>query len=93
MRVATTFILEREDIEKILPYSMICMSRYGAVWSRSSVQKRFKEEFTEKERKDADSIFRLAHRWLLVTGTPEEARMTGETFSLWLKLGEFCSSI
>ena len=93
MRVATSFILEREDIEKILPYSLICMSRYGADWRRTSVLKRFEEEFTEEERIAAESIFRLAHRWLLVTGTPEETRMTGETFTLWLKLGEFCSSI
>lgn len=93
MKVTTSFVLDREDINRTLPYSLICMTRYGADWQKTSTRKRFEEEFTSEEREDAEDIFRKSHRWLLTVGVPEETRMTGETFALWLKLGEFCASV
>ena len=42
---------------------------------------------------DAERLFVLSHRWLLVKRVPETVQMTAEDFCLWIKLGRFCSSI
>ena len=86
-------VLDRDEIQKLLPYSLICMTREGAVWNTMHRKRQWKNEFTESERDSATRIFRMAHSWMLVKGVPDEVTMTTATYSLWIKIGKFCLSI
>ncbi len=85
--------MERREIQKQLPYGVICEAKEGARWDTMRRKRRWLEEFSPAEREAAGEIFRKAHSWLLGRGTPEKVRMTLGTFSLWQKLGKFCASL
>lgn len=93
MRVEDIIVLDRDEANRMLPYALICMTRYGAGWERTIVRKRFKEEFTPEEKKASEEIFRKSHSWFLVKGVPEEVKMRAKELALWVKLGDFCASI
>lgn len=86
-------ILTSQEVHASIPYSLICMTRFGAHWETGRRRRRWLKEFTEQEREAATRLFNLSHRWLLTTGVPETVRMTPQTFALWQKLGNFCASI
>lgn len=86
-------VLERDEIQEQLPYSLICMTREGSVWNTMHRKHRWKFEFTDAEKEAATKIFRMAHTWTLVKGVPDEVTMSTKTYQLWQKLGSFCASI
>ena len=86
-------VLERDEIQEQLPYSLICMTREGSVWNTMHRKRRWKFEFTDSEKEAATKIFRQARSWTLVTGVPDEVTMSTKTYQLWQKLGSFCASI
>lgn len=86
-------ILTSQEVHESIPYSLICMTRYGAHWDTMRRKRRWKMEFTEAERGSAQKLFSRSHDWLLGRGVPDEVRMTIVTFELWQKLGDFCASI
>lgn len=93
MTVRMYLEMERDEIEEKLPYGVICEAKGGSRWNTMRRRRRWTKEFSEKEREAASEIFRKAHSWMLVKGTPDKVRMTLSTYGLWQKLGEFCASI
>ena len=93
MTVRMYLEMERDEIEEKLPYGVICEAKGGSLWNTMRRRRRWTKEFSEKEREAASEIFRKAHSWMLVKGTPDKVRMTLSTYGLWQKLGEFCASI
>ena len=85
--------LTHEEAQGNLPYSLICMVRYGARWDTMHRKLRWMQEFTEEERAAASDIFRRAHDWTVGRGVPANVKMTTKTYALWQKLGCFCGSI
>ena len=86
-------VLSKADIERQLPYALICETRYGSRWNTSQRKRRWTAEFTEAERKAASRIFAQCHTWYLVKGTPDEVKMSMSTYGLWEKLAGFCYSL
>ena len=86
------YTLGRDELAR-LPYATICTTREGRLWCTSSRRRTWAEEFTEKERHSASSIFAQARSWYLVKGLPDEATMSADTLLLWKKLGDFCASL
>lgn len=86
-------ILTSQEVHASIPYSLICMTRYGAHWNTMRRKRRWKMEFTEAERQAASKLFSQSHNWTVGKGVPDEVRMTTKTFALWQKLGNFCASI
>lgn len=85
--------LTSDEIHAQIPYAMICMTRYGAHWDTMTRKRRWAKEFTEAERHAASKLFSKSHDWLLGRGVPKTITMSIETYTLWLKLGNFCASI
>lgn len=86
-------ILSREEARDSIPYQVVLEAREGSRWDTAHRRRRWKEEFTEAERKAAARLFSLARRWTLTTGVPNTIEMTTDTMLLWEKLGAFCASI
>lgn len=82
-----------DEVQAKIPYSLVCMTRYGAQWNTMRRKRRWQEEFSEHERDSASRLFSQSHNWMLGHGVPATVRMTMETFDLWQKLGAFCASI
>lgn len=85
--------LTAEEVYAKIPYSVVCMGRYGSAWNTMHRKRRWKSEFSDVERKAATRLFGQSHDWLLRRGVPEKVTMTLTTYSLWQKLGDFCASI
>lgn len=86
-------VLTSDEVHTNIPYSLICMTRYGSSWNTMRRKRRWKMEFTDAEREAATRLFSQSHDWLLGRGVPDEVRMSPKTFSLWQKLGHFCGTI
>ena len=86
-------VLSSDEIHQMIPYALICMTRYGAHWGTGRCKRRWVEEFTESERSASAKLFRQAYDWTLGRGVPNRVKMAFSTYSLWLRLGEFCASI
>lgn len=93
MNVEIRMKLTRDEVNANIPYPVICSVRYSSAWDTRKVRNRWHEEFDEETRKEAESLFRQSHMWYLKTGVPDVVEMSGRTFALWLRLGEFCGGI
>lgn len=85
--------LTKDEIQKEIPYAVICEARYGCRWETGRRRRAWMEQFTEEERVAASRLFRRAHEWTLTRSVPDEIKMTPKTLALWNKLGAFCASI
>lgn len=85
--------LSHDDIQRQIPYAVICETRYGRAWETGKRRRRWLAEFSEQERKAASKLFSQAHQWYLRTGVPEKIVMSTSTYALWQKLGAFCGTI
>lgn len=86
-------VFTRDEIERNIPYAMICESRYGSSWDTMRRKRAWKFQFTESEQRTADKLFKLAHTWYLVKGLPDEYEMTFEKYELWGKIARFCAEL
>lgn len=93
MDVEIRIKLTHDEVNEKIPYPVICETRWGSTWDTRKVRTRWLEEFDEETREEAEKLFRLAHKWYLTTGVPDEVEMSGRVFALWLRLGEFCGGI
>jgi len=93
MRVKVMLHLSRDEVQKQIPYAMICETRFGKSWNTMKRKRLWVEQFTEAERKHACELFKQAHLWYLVKGVPESIMMYPRTLHLWQRLGEFCASV
>lgn len=85
--------LSHEEAQKMLPYGVICETRYGSRWNTLRRRRRWEKEFSASERQAATRIFRQSYRYCLVTGLPDSVKMTAQTAILWRKLANFCASL
>ncbi len=85
--------LSSTEVHAAIPYSMICMTRYGSSWDTGRRLRAWLSDFSEEERKAAARLFPKARDWTVGRGVPEVVRMSTKTFFLWQKLGEFCASV
>lgn len=81
------------EIRTTIPYSLICMTRYGSAWNTGKRRRAWLTDFSEEERRTATRLFQTAHDWTVGRGVPDVVRMGTKTFFLWRKLGEFCASV
>lgn len=81
--------LSRDEIEGSIPYSMLCMTRFGSVWNTMRRKRRWSQEFSEKERRSAEEIFRKAHNFTVRSGVPDARTLVqaGRVLRLTLKGG------
>ena len=82
--------LDRDEINEKIPFALICEVRYGNKWNSSKTKREYEQKFSTEEREEADNLFKLSHKWYLVSGVPERVTMPISTLSLWMKLAEFC---
>ena len=87
------FVFKHNEIQKMIPYELICTTRESSVWDTMKRKRRWKAEFTEEERAKAEKIFRNARSWYLGRGVPEEVRISYADFELWNKIASFCCSL
>ena len=85
--------LTAEEVHANIPYSLICMTRYGSAWDTGRRRRAWLADFSKSEREAAGRMFRTAYGWTVGRGVPSTVRMTVKTFNLWQKLGDFCASI
>lgn len=81
------------EVHATIPYSLICMTRYGSSWDTGRCRRGWLSNFSEEERKAATRLFQTAHDWTVGRGVPDIVRMSTKTFFLWRKIGDFCASI
>lgn len=86
-------ILSREEVQKRIPYTLVCETREGARWNTRRRRRLWNALFTEAEKKACTKLFRDARNWTLVKGVPNTVRMEPKTISLWDRLGVFCQSL
>ena len=93
MKVETYIVLNRDEINRQIPYGVVCEGMSSARWNTGKRKRLMKERFTESE---IDAIYRLnrqAHSWHLVKGVPDELRIMPKTLALWHKLAAFCCEL
>lgn len=86
-------ILDQEEVHQHIAYRLIYETMSCSVWSTGRRRRRWREEFTEAERDTCSRLKAQAYRWFLVTGVPDEVRMSLATYTLWKKLEAFCASL
>ena len=84
-------VFERRDLEKlqigVLVEGWERVKRTGSKW------RKYKKEFTEKERKYIKSKHALFYRWYLVTGLPETHRMNIRNYKLIQRAVHFFATV
>lgn len=93
MKVETILVLSREEIQQKIPYQLVCETMGSAKFATKRVKQRYLESFSWEEINKIVLFRRQAHKWHLVSGVPDELRITPSDLALWVKLGEFCASI
>ena len=93
MNAKIILTLTHDEIQRTIPYAMICETRFGRYWETGKRLTRWRAEFTPRERVDAEKLFRLAYAWYLKTGVPESVEMTAQTLALWKRIETFCASL
>ena len=86
-------VFTQDEIKANIPYQMICMTRYGSVWNTMRRKRKWVEEFTAYERERLNAMCRQTYSWTCTTGLPESLRMSMNTYRLWNRLAEFCSTL
>jgi len=82
-----------DEIQWELPYAIIGETASRPVWNTGRRKRLWAQTFTESERKSCNAIINKAKRGLLVTGCPEEVKMTVSTYHLWHRLANFCVAL
>ena len=93
MQVETYLVLDREEINKRIPYAVVAETMSGARWDTGKRRRLMKQWFTETE---IDAIYRMkkqARNWYLIKGVPDELRITPHILRLWHKLADFCCQL
>ena len=86
-------VLNREDIQREIPYEVICEAREGGRWNAGRRKRLWNETFSESEKAACARLFRDAKKWYLIKGVPETLMLKPSTLLLWKKLGSFCAAI
>ena len=87
------FEFSQDEIRRMIPYGMICETRFGRYWETGNRRRRWLAEFSAEEREKCSRLFSLARTWHLVKGVPDSVTMSSGTLALWKKLEAFCASL
>ena len=82
-----------DDIQREIPYAVVAETMSGARWNTSRRKRLMKQCFTEAEIEATYRLHKQAYRWYLISGVPDEVKMTLSTYTLWHKLAAFCCEI
>lgn len=93
MEATIVVTLNRDEVERELPYRIIVETFGGARWDTRKRRQLQKEWFTEQEERQLKKIYTLARSWYLIKGVPEEVQMTAKEILLFQKFADFCASI
>lgn len=93
MRTYTILELTRDEVNRHIPYPVVCEAHESGVWNTGRRKRLWNEEFTAEEQAACERLFRLAKSWTLVKGVPDSVRLTTKNLILWQKLGRFCASL
>lgn len=85
--------LTREQINRNIPYQLVCETCGGSRWDTGTRKRRWEAEFSPAERRAADRLIRQAQTWTLKRGALASVKMPGAVYDLWQKLGDFCASL
>jgi len=93
MNVETYIVLNRDEINRNIPYAIVCETMSGAHWNTGKRKRLMKEQFTQSEIEAVYRLHKQAHSWYLVKGVPDELRITPHILALWHKLANFCCQL
>lgn len=93
MTVETYIVLNRDEINRQIPYGVVCETMSGARWDTGKRKRLMKAYFTETEINAIYRMHKQARNWYLVKGVPDELRITPHILALWNKLAAFCCEI
>lgn len=85
--------LTREEVQRDIPYGLICETLYGASWGTGRLKRKFQQEFDEYEKRDIYRLRRKAREWYLEVGVPDTVIMARSTYDLWQRLGRLCMEV
>lgn len=85
--------LDREEIRRLIPYDLICETYSREIFRTGRAKRIRKEYFTPEEWTRCMELARLACKWALRTGAPEEITITAHTLALWERLAAYCMEI
>lgn len=85
-------ILTRDEIESLIPYQIICETRYTSIWDTGKRRRLWNERFSAAEQEVAEKLFRQARRWY-INGITESASFDLMEYRMWDRLAEFCLSL
>lgn len=91
VKVVTYIALSKDAVDSLIPYNIICETRFGALWDTAKRQRLWDKHFSVDEQRAAKPLFAQSRTWYRTHNIPEEVRMEPKTFDLWQKIGEFCS--
>lgn len=90
MKIETMVTLDHDEVRDKLHYDLINDTMGSSKWQSGSVQRKFREQFTDSEREVVSKLYAQAKKWRLSTGAPENVSMTMTCFKLWERLHRFC---
>lgn len=93
MKVETYLVLNRDEINRQIPYALVCETMSGACWNTGKRKRLMKQRFTETEIEAIYRMHKQARTWYLIKGVPDELRITPHILALWNKLAAFCCEI
>lgn len=85
--------LSREEIQKKIPYAIVCETMSSSVWGTGRRKRLMKERFTEEEISKFDSMHNQARSWFLKKGVPNELVISISDIGLWERLAAFCCEL
>ena len=85
--------LTHEDVQEKIPYGIVCETYCREIFRTGRAKRLRKERFTDAEWERCLDLCKLAYKWFLKTGVPDEVTMSARTFALWLRLAEFCAAL
>ena len=89
MQVQFYIQMNRDEIQKNLPYRLISETARRSVWGTGKRRRLFNQEFDIGERGACLSIIAQAKAWEK-TGAPERVSLSVTTLALWERLAAFC---
>lgn len=93
MKCETYLTLTRDEVNKMIPYAIVCETMSGVRWDTGKRKRLMREQFTESERKAVSELHKQARTWYLVKGVPDEVKITPHRLCLWTKLANFCCQL
>ena len=93
MKAEIQITFTRDEINASLPYQIVAETMGGASWDTRKRRKLQSEMFTESEIGQLENLYKLAKKWYLIKGVPDEVIMMYDTAILFKKLGNFCAMI